>query len=88
MTADAFATPDPIDPDATNNVPIEAPRKLQRARHGSWLGGVCAGIANYFGWDATLVRIAFILSVLLPGPQFLLYIVLWIIIPREPEVAA
>jgi len=46
-------------------------------------GGVCAGIARYFGWKSSTVRLLFVLSCLLPGPQFLIYIVMWIFIPRE-----
>ncbi|WP_228807000.1 PspC domain-containing protein, partial [Nocardia cyriacigeorgica] len=48
-----------------------------------WIAGVCGGIAEYFGWNAGIVRLAFVLSCLLPGPQFLLYLVLWIIIPKK-----
>ena len=60
---------------------------LVRTRDGKMIAGVCAGIARKYGWDATLVRIVFVLSCLLPGPQFLLYLILWIIIPQEqPEV--
>ncbi|MDV8004158.1 MULTISPECIES: PspC domain-containing protein [unclassified Rhodococcus (in: high G+C Gram-positive bacteria)] len=58
-------------------------RKLARARSGAMFGGVCAGIARYFGWKSSTVRLLFVLSCLLPGPQFLIYIVMWIFIPRE-----
>ncbi|MFE4503735.1 PspC domain-containing protein [Rhodococcus sp. NPDC056743] len=58
-------------------------RKLTRARSGAMFGGVCAGIARYFGWKASTVRLLFVLSCLLPGPQFLIYLVMWIFIPRE-----
>jgi phage shock protein C len=47
------------------------------------IAGVCAGIAQRFGWSPNLVRLVFVLSCLLPGPQFLLYIVLWVMIPSE-----
>ena len=59
--------------------------QLTRAREGRWIGGVCAGIARHFGWDPNIVRLIFVLSVLLPGPQFLIYIVMWIFIPAERE---
>lgn len=50
------------------------------------LAGVCGGIAEYFGWDPTLVRLAFVALLFLPipGPQALLYLVAWIVIPYEP----
>ena len=47
------------------------------------IAGVCAGIADRFGVSRTLVRLAFVLSLLLPGPQILLYVILWIAIPSE-----
>lgn len=58
--------------------------RLMRSRSDAWLGGVCGGIAARFGWDSTLVRVLFVLSFLLPGPQLLLYVALWLVIPREP----
>jgi phage shock protein PspC (stress-responsive transcriptional regulator) len=54
---------------------------LVRPRRGRWIGGVCAGLALRFGLKAWQVRLLFVLSCLLPGPQVLLYIVLWIVIP-------
>jgi phage shock protein PspC (stress-responsive transcriptional regulator) len=55
-----------------------------RPRRRRILGGVCAGIARRFGWSPWLVRLAFVASCLLPGPQILLYIALWILIPKDP----
>jgi phage shock protein C len=56
---------------------------LVRPRSGRILGGVCAGIARRLGWPPWRVRALFLLAVLLPGPQFVLYVALWIIIPSE-----
>ena len=64
------------------------PTRLMRSRKDSWLGGVCGGIAQRYGWDATIIRVLFVASVLLPGPQMLLYLVLWLVIPREPATQA
>jgi phage shock protein PspC (stress-responsive transcriptional regulator) len=47
------------------------------------LGGVCAALAERFGVSRTLVRVLFVASCLLPGPQVLLYLALWIILPSE-----
>jgi phage shock protein C len=44
--------------------------------------GVCGGIAEYFGIDPTLVRALFVLATLMGGPGLLIYIVLWIVIPK------
>lgn len=59
---------------------------LQRPRSGRLIAGVCAGLARRFGWNANVVRLLFVLSCLLPGPQFIAYLVMWIVIPTEPEV--
>jgi phage shock protein PspC (stress-responsive transcriptional regulator) len=47
------------------------------------IGGVCAGLAQRFGLSPTLVRVLFLLSCLLPGPQVVLYIILWVLLPSE-----
>ncbi|MET8509549.1 PspC domain-containing protein [Streptomyces sp. NPDC004787] len=54
-----------------------------RPREGRMLGGVCAALARRFGISATAMRVIFLASCLLPGPQFLLYLALWILLPGE-----
>jgi phage shock protein PspC (stress-responsive transcriptional regulator) len=56
---------------------------LYRPENGKMIGGVCAGLGLRFGLPAGMVRFNAILSCLLPGPQFVLYIALWIILPTE-----
>jgi phage shock protein PspC (stress-responsive transcriptional regulator) len=56
---------------------------LTRPRDGRWIAGVCAGLARRFGWSPGMVRLLFVLSCLLPGPQFVAYIVLWVLMPSE-----
>jgi phage shock protein PspC (stress-responsive transcriptional regulator) len=56
---------------------------LTRPRRGKVIAGVCAALANRFGLSAFLVRLLFVLSLLLPGPQVLLYLVLWVVFPKE-----
>jgi phage shock protein PspC (stress-responsive transcriptional regulator) len=56
---------------------------LVRPRNGRWIAGVCAGLARRFGMSPGVVRLLFVLSCLLPGPQFIAYIVLWILMPEE-----
>ena len=60
-----------------------AARGLVRPRRGRWIAGVCAGIADRFGVSRALVRAVFVVSIVLPGPQVLLYVALWIFIPSE-----
>ena len=57
--------------------------ELKRPKSGRVFAGVCAAIANRYGWKPNVVRLVFILSCLLPGPQFLIYIALWIVVPAE-----
>ena len=59
-------------------------KRLYRARSGRKLAGVCAGIADYFGWDPTLVRVGWIVLTLLGGSGILLYLLLWLVMPEAP----
>ena len=58
-------------------------RRLVRPRRGRWIAGVCAGLADRFGLSRGLVRALFVVSIVLPGPQVLVYVLLWILIPGE-----
>lgn len=60
---------------------------LYRPRQGRMIAGVCAGLAIRFGWDPTLVRVIAVLSIFLPGPQLLAYLLLWIVMPTEERRA-
>ena len=64
----------------------EERKKLFRSRSERWLAGVCGGIGDYFDIDATVIRILFILFGLVFGSGLLFYLILWILIPLEPEV--
>ena len=57
--------------------------ELRRPRTGRVIGGVCAALADRFGWDVTLVRVLALVSLLLPGPQLIFYVIAWIVIPSE-----
>ena len=58
---------------------------IQRSRRNALIGGVCAGIARHFGWSITGTRVAYILVSALSAafPGILVYIVLWIVLPRS-----
>jgi phage shock protein PspC (stress-responsive transcriptional regulator) len=47
------------------------------------IAGVCSGLGRRFGISPNVVRLLFVLSCLLPGPQFIVYIVLWVMMPSE-----
>jgi len=57
-------------------------RSLARPRHDRMIAGVCSGLARRFGTTPTTMRLVFVISCLLPGPQFLIYIALWILLPN------
>lgn len=57
--------------------------ELARPRQGRMIAGVCAALARRFDAKPWQVRLLFLLSCLLPGPQFLIYIALWIILPSD-----
>jgi phage shock protein PspC (stress-responsive transcriptional regulator) len=48
-----------------------------------WLGGVCGGLADSLHVDVVWVRIAFLLLGLLPGPAWLVYLAMWLLVPAQ-----
>lgn len=56
-------------------------KKLQRDTKHRVIGGVCSGLANYFGVDASLLRLLLAFMILFAGTGFWLYIILWIVMP-------
>lgn len=67
-----------------------ADRRLARSRTDSWLGGVAGGVAETFGWNAGLVRLVFVASlVLLPlgGLPILLYLLAWFALPKRGDLS-
>jgi len=58
-------------------------RRLARPRNDRWIAGVCSALARRFGMSSGMMRLIFVLSCLLPGPQFLIYLILWVLLPNE-----
>lgn len=56
---------------------------LRRPRDDRMIGGVCAAIARRIGIPPRWVRVLAVASMLLPGPQVLLYLLGWVLIPSE-----
>jgi phage shock protein C len=67
---------------------LPAPKRLMRSCHNKKIGGVCAGLAEYFDLDPTIVRVVWLLAILFAGTGFLVYIILWIVLPCAPATAA
>lgn len=59
-------------------------KRLYKSNTDKKLDGVCAGIANYFNIDPTLVRLAWVIFSLAGGSGVLAYIIAAIVMPREP----
>ena len=59
------------------------PSSLARPRNDRVIAGVCAGLARRFNMSAGMVRILFVLSMLLPGPQVVIYLIAWILMPSD-----
>jgi phage shock protein C len=60
------------------------PKKLYRSITDRVIGGVAAGLAEYFALDPVLVRLLFVIFTLAGGGGLLVYIVMWIVIPEKP----
>jgi phage shock protein C len=60
-------------------------KKLYRSRNNRMIAGVCAGIADFFGLDPTVVRLVFAAGAILGfGSFILLYLVMFVVVPEEP----
>lgn len=64
---------------------MEEKKRLTRSND-KMIAGVCGGIANYLGIDPTLVRIAYVLMVLFAGFGILLYVILWLVMPKSETI--
>lgn len=63
---------------------MEAEKKLRRPRTGRMLAGVCAGIANYFALDPTVIRVVYMLATVFTAfSGVIIYFLLMLIIPEE-----
>jgi phage shock protein C len=58
-------------------------KRLNRIKSSKMIGGVAAGLAEYFNLDVTLVRVLFVVAFFAPIPSIIPYIVLWIVMPTK-----
>ncbi len=59
-------------------------KRLYRSRTNVMIGGVCAGLADYFNLDPTIMRLIFVLLALLAGHGILLYLIMLLVVPPQP----
>jgi phage shock protein C len=65
--------------------PIPQPvQRLYRSRKDRLIAGICGGLATYYNIDPTWVRLFFVIFFFLGGCAFLIYIIMWLIVPLEP----
>ena len=63
------------------------PKRLKRSQQERIIAGVCGGLAKYLNVDATIVRVIFVILTVFTAviPGILIYLVMWIIIPKDSE---
>jgi len=60
-------------------------KRLYRSRTDRQVAGVCGGVADYLSLDPTIVRVIWVILTLAGGPGLILYIILALVVPEEPE---
>jgi phage shock protein C len=63
----------------------ETTKKLYRSTKDRMLAGVSGGLGEYFGFDPTIIRVLFVFFTLFLGGGILAYLILWLLMPQEPE---
>jgi phage shock protein C len=63
--------------------------RLVRSKDDRMIAGVAGGLAAHFGWDATVIRVLWVVAVVFGGFGALAYVILWVVLPEgEPQVPA
>lgn len=66
------------------NETIQPYKKLYRSRKERVIAGVCGGLAEYFGFDPTWIRLGFIILFFAGGSALLIYLIMWLVVPLTP----
>jgi len=66
----------------------QEPHRLYRSRRDKKIAGICGGLADFFRVDPVWVRIIFLIFLFLGGSALLVYIIMWFVVPLEPEIIA
>ncbi len=62
---------------------MNSEKRLTRSSSQKMIAGVCGGIAEYLGWDVTIVRLLWIVLTLAGGSGILIYLILWLVMPQN-----
>ena len=65
--------------------PEPAPRKLYRSRSDRAIAGICGGLADYLRVDPLVIRLLTLFLILFGGLSIWIYIILWLVVPEEPQ---
>ena len=65
----------------------DEPKTLYRSTEDKVIAGVSGGLAEYFNFDSTIIRILFVLLAIFGGSGFIIYIVLWLIVPSKSDIS-
>jgi phage shock protein C len=71
-------------PGFTSQAAVAPAKRLMRSSRDKKIAGVCAGLADYFDIDPTIVRVVWLLAIIFAGAGFWVYIILWIVLPVAP----
>src|SRR6185436_3270212 len=84
LPRDRPGRPFPVVRAAARLVSETGPVPLRRSRRHKMIAGVCGGIAEWLGWDPTLVRVLYVVGSILSvaALSILIYVILWIIVPK------
>jgi phage shock protein C len=65
---------------------VNTSNPLRRSRRSRMIAGVCGGLAEWLGWDPTLVRVLYVVGSILSAafPGLLVYVILWVVMPEAP----
>ncbi len=81
-----FILPREGDPQIIDVIPEgEEKERLFRSPHERIIAGVCGGVAQYTGWDVSLIRLGFILLTLMSGLGVVLYLIMWLVMPLRED---
>lgn len=64
---------------------VSPKKRLYRSRTERMIAGVCGGLAMYFNMDPVWIRIIFLVLLVAAGSTFLVYLILWLVVPLEPN---
>jgi len=60
-------------------------KQLYRSNSERMIAGVAGGLGEYLNIDPTIIRLVFVATALLGGPGLIVYLIMWIIVPEEPQ---